>query len=324
MTDLKILVPLDGSQFAEWALPTAVSLAGKLPADLELTIVYDEDPTVGGWPLDGEGIRAWSMDYVNGVADELRARTGRPVETTVLGGRHVAKTLERHVARSAVDLVVMTTHGRGAFGRAWLGSTADHIVRHGPTAVMLIRPEAESTASLDALPLFQRVLVPVDGSELAEQAIPWATRVGRAFNASYTLLRAVPPVLQLQSPYLPHTIEQTRETLEEGRTQAERYLADVAHRFVPRGATVNTELDAPSRPATAVLHYADRHPIDLIVLATHGRGGLARAILGSVADKVVRAARIPVLLVRAARDAAPEGETIHDDNDHLVRHGADG
>ena len=323
MTDMKILVPLDGSQFAEWALPTAVSLANRVPADLELVIVYDEDPTVGGWPLDATGVREWSLAYVEGVVDGLRARTDRPIEQTVLGGRHVAKTLERHVVASGADLVVMTTHGRGAFGRAWLGSTADHIVRHGSTAVMLIRPDVEHAASLDEAPDFKQVLVALDGSELAEQAIPWATRLGGAYDASYTLLRAIPPIMNVQSPYLPHTIERTHDALEEGRAEAERYLAELATRLVRKGLTVGTELELPVRPATAILHYAGRNPVDLIALATHGRGGLQRALLGSVADKVVRGAHVPVLLVRAALGATPQGEKAHGDKDQLVRHGTD-
>lgn len=302
MTDLKILVPLDGSHFAEWALPAAVSLANRLPADLELVIVYDEEPTVGGWPLDAEGVEEWSVAYIRGLADELRKRTDRTIETTVLGGRHVAKTLERHLSTVADDLVVMTTHGRGAFGRAWLGSTADHIVRHGSTAVLLIRPDIENPASLDQAVTFSSILLPVDGSELAEKAVPWARRLGHAYDASYTLLRAVPPVMDLQSPYLPHTIEETREVLEEGRKAAEKYLDELAGRLEKQKMTVTTELEVPVRPATAILHYADRNPIDLIALATHGRGGLKRALLGSVADKVVRGAHVPVLLVRAADD----------------------
>ena len=322
MTPLRILVPLDGSRFAEWALPTAVSLADRLSADLELVIVYDEDPTVGGWPLDAEGVREWSIVYLDAVAGQLRVRTDRPVETTVLGGRHVARTLERHIARAGADLIVMTTHGRGAFGRAWLGSTADHLVRHTPAAIMLIRPDTETVATMDMMPEFKRILLAVDGSALAEQAIPWARRVGVTYDASYTLLRAVPPVMNPQSPYLPHTIERTHEALEEGRKEAERYLADLAERFIVNGATVHTELQLPVRPATAILHYADRNPIDLIALATHGRGGLTRALLGSVADKVVRGAHVPVLLVRPTTDAAEQGVTTNGDADELLRNGA--
>lgn len=302
MTDLKLLIPLDGSQFAEWALPTALSLANHLPADLELVIVYDEEPTVGGWPLDAEGVEEWSAAYINGVADELRTRTRRAVETSVLGGRHVAKTLERHLADARGDLVVMTTHGRGAFGRAWLGSTADHIVRHGSTAVLLLRPDIENAPSLDEPVAFHRILLPVDGSPLAEKAIPWARRIGGVYDASYIVLRAVPPVMDLQSPYLPHTIEQTHEVLEEGREAAEEYLRDLEAGLNGKKLQVTTELEVPVRPATAILHYADRHPIDLIALATHGRSGLKRALLGSVADKVLRGAHVPVLLVRAVDD----------------------
>lgn len=299
MTAMKILVPLDGSQFAEWALPYAIWLAETQTAEIELVSVYDKDPTVGGWPLSTKGVEEWFTAYLDGVRERLITHTTRPVTTVMLPAHHVAKTVERHARDADTNLIVMSTHGRGPLARAWIGSVADHIVRHATQPVLLVRPAEDTAPPIDAPVTFQRLLVPLDGSPLAERALPWAERIAAVADAALTLLRAVLPPMNVQSPYLPHTIAETRDTLDEGRRAADAYLGEVATHLARRGRRVSTELQVGVRPATAILHYVERNPVDLIALATHGRGGLTRAVLGSVADKVVRGSSVPVLLARA-------------------------
>jgi len=203
--------------------------------------------------------------------------------------------LVKEAGRWNVELVVMATHGRGAVNRAWLGSVADEVVRHATVPVVLVRPiEGEEVATA----AFANVLIALDGSKRAERCLDWATRVGGE-EASYTLLRVVPGALFSPSTYLPNAIKEEAQKLSSGHTEADGYLAAVAKRMREAGLNVATEVAEGVPAAAGILAHAERHPTDLIVITTHGRGGLKRLLLGSVADKVVRGAGVPVLVTRA-------------------------
>lgn len=296
MTAASILVPLDGSRFGEAALPSALGLARALAAPLELVSVYSDDPMVAGWRLAGEQVAEWFGGYLAELSEKIAQVGSVPVTTTVIGGP-IAQQLEERAARTGTGFIVMSTHGRGAVSRAWLGSVADHVVRHVAVPVLLVRPTEDATVDLAAVPRFGRVLVALDGSERAEVGLEWAVQIGRAFDASYRLLRAVPPHYA-PSPYLPHVIEETHQALERERDEAAAYLTEVARRLRQQGVTADTDTPAGVQPASAILHAAQEWHANLIAVATHGRGELTKLMLGSVADKVVRGASVPVLVIR--------------------------
>jgi nucleotide-binding universal stress UspA family protein len=197
----------------------------------------------------------------------------------------------------------MTTHGRGMLSRFWLGSIADRLVRQVAAPVLLVRPQAEPVPEADQAPSLKQVLIPLDGSALAEQIIPHAIALGRLSRAEYTLLHVIEPIAEA------YGMELSRAGFDEAalarmRVVAQDYLDGVAARFQAEALRVRTAVDSDPAPQ-AILEYARVHAIDLIALATHGRGGVARLLLGSVADKVARSATIPVLLQRP-RDEAPD------------------
>src|SRR5262249_22151275 len=190
-----LLVPLDGSPFAEQALPLALSLARRakatvhlarvhIPADLILpegVVLPDADPTV----------RAGEQKYLEGVSRRLAAETGLAVTATLLDGP-VPESLGERAEAAGAALVVLTTHGRGTLGRFWLGSVADALVRHLSMPALLVRPGEGAAAGADPTP--KHVLVPLDGSPLAEQILGPAAELARLTGAAVTLLRVVPPV----------------------------------------------------------------------------------------------------------------------------------
>ena len=144
---------------------------------------------------------------------------------------------------------------------------------------------------------YKHILVPLDGSELAELALADAFGIGKLSQAQVTLLQVVPPiehVLNAASDY-PIFIDQQWEYQE---TLALQYLEDVCTRVECKDISVCTDVERGPAGET-IIDYAHQHPIDLIVMATHGRSGLQRWVYGSVADKVLRGADLPVLLVRA-------------------------
>ena len=190
----------------------------------------------------------------------------------------------------------MTSHGRGGPARWLLGSVADGLVRTLRTPVLIVRVDEEATSS-PSMP-FQKVVIALDGSVESETAIARAAAIVRNPDARFTLLYVSPPlhpVLRM----LANADELARDTAEQ-QSAARQYLSEVAERAAPLG-TMSTALAVNLHPAHGIADYAAEQQADLIVLSTHGRGPVGRAFLGSVADKVVRTARIPILLCHEPR-----------------------
>jgi nucleotide-binding universal stress UspA family protein len=177
----------------------------------------------------------------------------------------------------------------------WLGSIAAALSRQAPAPLLLVRPHQE-----DAVPSeptnFQHVLIPLDGSPLAEQALEPAVTLGMLTEARYTLLQALDPLVA-EHTHPPYAAGLDRRLLADVKRNATAYLERVAADLRARSLCVETTL-VVGIPARAICDYAHAHAVDLIAMATHGQGGLSRLLLGSVTDAVVRTAGVPVLLER--------------------------
>jgi len=294
-----IMVPLDGSRFAESALPLALSVSRRTGTPLHLVTVQEPIPSFAydEWENAAED---WSRAYLDDAAGRVRPRTGAEVTATLLAG-HVVEVLEQEAEARAADLVVMATHGRGAFSRAWLGSVADAFLHHTRRPVLLVRPtEGDIAPDLAKEATFARMLVALDGTGLSEAVLEHAVSFGALFGAAFHLVRVVPYPMQFTSPYLPHTMQMNQQFVTEARESADAYLEQHAERLRKRGLTVETAVVVVAQPGHGLLTEVSDAGCDLVAMATHGRAGLTRAILGSTADKVVRGAHVPVLLYRPA------------------------
>jgi nucleotide-binding universal stress UspA family protein len=310
--DLSLLLPLDGSACSEQALPTAASLAQAFNATLYLAHVHAPsalDPVyVEGLPvIDQElhsRVREHEQAYLSRISEQaLAEQPGLRTETALLepdaGGRDqaIAAALSEFAEQTACAYIVMTTHGRGGISRFWLGSVASALI-HSTTTPLLLLPPRVGTAAAKPLAA-RRILLPLDGSPLAESIIPHAIRLGRTEHARFTLLRVVEPlVLMAPTAFVPPT-DLAPERTSEQVVQAEEYLDRIAERLRDEGAQVVTQVVVSERPAEAILEAAERSVADLIALSTHGRSGLSRLLAGSVADKVLRGPR-PILISRPA------------------------
>jgi nucleotide-binding universal stress UspA family protein len=184
---------------------------------------------------------------------------------------------------------------------------ADWLIRHSDVPVLLARPK-ETAPDLSAVPVVPRVLIPLDGAELAEQILEPATTLGTLLGADFALVRVIKPMLMGNCDVMRPTPEFESEALlkqlqamhEQCRLEAEKHIEDIAKRLREKGLGVRTSVLAREQPAVAILEQAHTDGAGLIAMATHGRGGLARLLLGSVADKVLRGAEIPVLVRRPA------------------------
>jgi len=295
----RILVPLDGTAFSESAIPWAVAIARHADATLELVHVHvpklhDVPAAVTPYAYqhapdysviaDDEAFDA-EASWLEERASKLRDSTGLPVAASTVVG-HPAETLCEEVAALGVDLVVMATHARAGFERYRFPAVAELLVRHAAAPVLLI-PPAEGTGT-ERLPVrFRRMLIPLDGSAFSEQILPAARTLS-------LLTGAQPWLLHVVRPYSPPT----RNDDNGYPLNGDDYLATIAHSLTPVTGTATTTTMVDQRPADAICEAACDPDVDLIAMATHGRGGLSRVVLGSTGDEVVRNTDKPVLLYR--------------------------
>ncbi len=308
----RILVPLDGSPAAEAAISMACAIAGDVGGTVELLTVRtagrmaatpSQAPRKEPLPFE-EG-------YVRRAAEQASGEFSCAVFHRTLTGR-VADVICDHARTSRASLIVMTTHGRTGFSRAWLGSVADAVVRQSVVPVLMLRPEQIRVPALKRG--LRHFVVPLDGSAVAEAILePVLAQIASADEASLTLVQIVRPVMyyssvpsQAYSVLMPIVDEQATQGLIRSATT---YLEGVAKRLGTRAhARIETRVVQDDRVATAILALAEESQVDAIALTTHGRGA-SRLLVGSVADKVLRGVATPLLLYRPPKrksSAAPK------------------
>jgi nucleotide-binding universal stress UspA family protein len=305
-----ILVPLDGSAFGEHALPWALTLASRAGAHVHLVHVHLPVEDVSGEShlffdrqLDHHA-KEHQRGYLDGVARHLRERAGVSVTASLVEGR-IAASIRTAATGLDADLLIMTTHGRGPLKRFWLGSVADELVRSLPISLLLLRP-GEGPPDLDRAPVLRHLLLPLDGSPLAEQILDPAVQLGRLMHSDFTLLRVVKPATPVN--YQPEgaslgrladSILEQIETLQRQLCQAgQAYLEPIAGRLREQGLKVRTRVAVEVEPALGILGESVSQAADGIAMATHGRHGVSRLFLGSVTDKVLRGTSSPILVRR--------------------------
>jgi nucleotide-binding universal stress UspA family protein len=300
-----VLVPLDGSPSAEHALPWALAAAGPsaaihlvhvhiAPVPMMVEGVVVSDPTLD------QSIREQEGDYMANLAE--RVRTAGPdvsvTARTVDSDAPLAEAIGRAAEEAEADLVVMTTHGRGPFARFWLGSVSDEFLRHTPVPTLVLRPRDDKTpANLASRPSLRQLVVALDGSELAERVVEPASKLAVQFGADCTLVLVLESlndpdaVARIWQPDLPQSANPTTPV-----QRAELYLDRFARSISAKGGSAQTNLVREGAPGEVVLGIAGNDPSTGIALATHGRSGFSRLLMGSVADDVVRHAPGPVLV----------------------------
>jgi nucleotide-binding universal stress UspA family protein len=298
-----LLIPLDGSPTGEQALESACTIAERTGATLHLVHVHTlyDSVYVDGMPVIDDQLRSLGREHERAYLAKVHDRLlSKGVYNITFANPEcdetVVNTLLTYMHNQGNDLIVMSSHGRGGFARFWLGSNADLLIRASRMPVLLVRSSEDSPAG--QLTKEGVIVLPLDGSALAEQIIEPAFGLGSLLNSRYLVLRVVRPALMLHGP-VPYAeaVDFDPGKTERERVEAQRYLDAVAERLQALGAQVKTELVIAIQPAQAILEVAQREQA-LIALATHGESGLQRLVLGSVADKVVRGSSLPVLVYR--------------------------
>ncbi|MEX1183205.1 MAG: universal stress protein [Gemmatimonadota bacterium] len=297
-----ILVPVDTSTFAERALPHALAVATAMRARVDLVMVHEMRPlgeriaTLGSEMVEAQ-LREIEEEYLETLALRLAGILMHEPGVKLLNGTPAA-ALSRFVNRKGIDLIVMSTHGRGGFNRAWLGSVADALVRRSRVPILLVKPANE--ASEHSVASIDRVLVAVDGSDGGELAAAHAATLCAATRAECMVVRVVVPQVQVIASRIPDTAAMVHEKLEAETHESERYLTELPGRINLPGST-RTEVIRAIDTAAAILRAAEADRSDMVVVGTRGHGGATRLILGSVADKVIRGSHVPVLICPSPR-----------------------
>lgn len=294
----KVLVPLDGSLFAEQALSKAAIIARKLEAAVHLVLVHPRIPYAGfedvpWYTEDSAGEREYLASIAAGSSLSSLA-----VTSTVLRG-DPAPTICTEARESGSDLIVMASHGRTGLSRTWIGSVAHDVIRHSGVPVLLVRPSEQEQTPAEESGKIQRILVTLDGSDLSEEIIPAAAELARCHGASIIALRVVqpvawmPPITSLPLAFSPGAYD---EDLTKNLVAAAERDLQIATRELEKDATIiETSVIVAESTAHAILEMAKANRADVIAMATHGRGA-SRVFLGSVTDKVLRGSEAMMLL----------------------------
>ena len=299
-----ILVPLDGSPLAEQGLSCALTLARGLPAELVLFRAVWLPPDVRE-RLDGSAVEldtitarleAEADDYLAGLVQQL-ADAGLSARPVVQRGAPAEAILD-YAARTGVDQIVMATHGYSGIKRWTHGSVAERVLQAASVPLLLVRAGEQEAAGDWQTPMMhcRRILVPLDGSPLAEQILPTVTTIARALDAELILFQV--PIAQISGWVMGEWYLPVHDVLDTAAEEARVYLGTVAARLEALGLEVSAATSIGA-VASCIVEYAEANGVDLIAMCTHGRTGLARWALGSVADRVLRAGGTPLLLVRA-------------------------
>lgn len=285
----RILFPTDGSDGASAVFDHVLDLAEDHGSELHILNVADTTKdsvtVIGGEVIDAlerEGER-----IVEETAEHAASRNVTTVTDVLQGG--VPETITTYAEEYDMDLIAMPTRGRTGLERLLLGSTTERVIRHATVPVLTLRPDDD----LSGYP-YSNVLVPTDGSEPALAALDEAVDIVKTAEASLHVLSVVDVTSLGVDVHSEMQVGVLQEQANDAVAGAEQVAKDVSVESI-----IGT-IERGSSVYRAILSYADDHDIDLVVMGTHGRTGVDRYVLGSVTEKIVRSAPIPVLTVRTS------------------------
>ena len=297
----KILIPLDGSKTAEKVLPYARHLAGKFKIPVELLAVIDIAEIATHITaekarfLDGmieEGMRT-SETYLRGVAATFG---GAAVKCTVDKGRADEAIVEKGESDTAM-LIAMATHGRSGLNRFLLGSVAEKVLRGAANPLLLVRAteEAKSDGEAD----FKTVIVPLDGSELAESVLPMVAGAAKKLGLEVILFRAYHIPYNAYAGDDGYYAVNYDDLIAAVRDEALEYLDKKVAEVKKLGVEKVSLIAKEGFAGDEIIALGRKTPAGLIAMCSHGRSGVKRWVLGSVTENVVRHTINPVLVARA-------------------------
>jgi nucleotide-binding universal stress UspA family protein len=298
-----ILVPLDGSQLAECVLPHAVAFARSFDAEITLLRILEKNQT---------GVSAQLFDLLNWQIQKTKATLyleeikGRfresniRVQAVILEGL-VAEGITDYAQNQGMKLIILSSHGRHGMTQWGISSITQKIILSAPTSVLIVRAHQQDilTSELSAIPLYQRILVPLDGSQRAEYVLPIITQLAQVYKPNIHLVHVVhPPEMARQMPLEREDIDLSNRVVERNREEAGHYLEQVKSRLYVQGIAVQTHLITSDHTAVALYQVVEQENIDMVTLSAHGYSGKHQWPYGSLVNNFILYGKVSLLIVQ--------------------------
>jgi len=284
----RLLVPLDGSELAERAIPYAQAIAKMRGSEVVLFTVSIAPAEQLDRPMKA---------YLEFKVKELQS-LGIKASSAVTYG-NVPEEIVGFAGKNGIDLIIISTHGYSGIKRWVLGSVARKILYGTGVQVLLVKSKAAKTSQVE----LKKILLPLDGSPFSETPIPFIEELTKGTNVEISLsLVCEPPLVPSYGDHpINPTWEQHRDAVwKEERQQAADYIQKMKNRLEKGGLKVKAQVlpGELGRVAETILQAAEKEKVDLIAMATHGRSAVSRWVYGGVANRIVEQSIQPVLLIR--------------------------
>jgi nucleotide-binding universal stress UspA family protein len=296
----KILLPLDGSQLAEAAIPYVRHLAEQL--DAEIYIVH-------ACPSEHQYYVHMHQIYVNSIkagilqqiSDSWKANKAHTIQAEVVVGEPI-KVVFDFAKLKGINLIALTTHGNSGFKPWSMGSVADKIVRGGGIPTLLIRVKEQKDMELRRADI-NRILAPLDSSDSSKASLPYAVTLAKKLQADITLF-TIAQTAYAQNLYIAGSgIGVNWDSVDKASEKAAvEYLQKVEDELKDSGVKIDHVSRLGVDPAFEILEMEKKGDFDMVVMATRGRSSIARWAFGSVAEKVLREGNLPILLIKESKD----------------------
>ena len=297
-----ILVPLDGSQLAECVLPHAAAFAHSFDAELTLLRILEKNQTGASAQL--FDLLNWQIQKTKATLymEEIKARfkeSNIRARTIILEGL-VTEGITGYAQNAGVKLIILSSHGRHGLTQWGISSITQKIILSAPTSILIVRAhQQDSLAELSTIPLYQRILVPLDGSQRAEHVLPIITQLARVHQPKIHLVHVVQtPEMARQMPPAREDIDLSNRIVARNREEAGHYLEQVKSRSYLQGITVQTHLVTSDHTAAALHQVVEREHIDMVIFSAHGYSGKHQWPYGSVVNNFILYGEVSLLIVQ--------------------------
>lgn len=298
-----ILVPLDGSQLAECVIPHAAAMARSF--DAEITLLRMLEKNQNGTPAQLFDLLNWQINKTKAALylEKTKARlleSGLRVQAVVLDGL-VAEGITEYAQKLGMKLIVLSSHGHSGLTQWGISSTAQKVILSAPTSLLIVRARQFVTqpGELTETPVYQHILVPLDGSQRAENVLPIITQLAHFHKLQVHLVQVVKtPEMARQLPPAPEDIDLANQVVARNREEAGHYLEQVKSRSYLEGIAVQTHLITSDNAAAALHQLGEQENIDLVTLSAHGYTGNLQWPYGSMVNNFILYGKAPLLIVQ--------------------------
>jgi nucleotide-binding universal stress UspA family protein len=298
-----ILVPLDGSQLAECVFPHVSAMAHSFEAEITLLRILEKNQA--GAPAQLFDLLNWQINKTKAALylEKMKARmqeAGLQARTVVLDGL-VAEGITEYAQSQGMKLIILSSHGHTGLSKWGISSTAQKIILSAPTSLLIVRANqfGDRSGELVETPVYQHILVPLDGSQRAENVLPIITRLAQFHKPQVHLVQVVQtPEMARQMPPAREDIDLAAQVVARNMEEAGHYLEQVKSRSSLEGIAVQTHLITSDNAAATLHQLGDQEHIDLVTLSAHGYTGNQEWPYGGMVNNFILYGKAPLLIVQ--------------------------